>query len=163
MVNVPKRINASKEPRAGMLPQWLWLTLCGTSFFLGRLSNYHYYLQLSQSSSNINHSRTFNPPTRTSVKLNDSCEHLISKLQWKLDMKRARSYPGITLPLNNGYSAKCIPDRTMAEMNANYDVYRLERSKNGLSDGMLHADEDLLSLAQVGDFASKNMKFTDEG
>jgi hypothetical protein len=78
-------------------------------------------------------------------------------------MKRARSYSGITLPLNNGYSAKCIPDRTMAEMNANYDVYRLERSKNGLSDGMLHADEDLLSLAQVGYFASKNMKFTDEG
>ena len=78
-------------------------------------------------------------------------------------MRNARSYGGISVPLNNGYSAKCIPDRTMSEMNADFDSSKLTRTEMGLSDGMVHEDENLLSVGQVGEFAANNMKFNDEG
>ena len=76
-------------------------------------------------------------------------------------MRRARSHGGITVPLNNGYSAKCIPDATMSQMNAGYSKEKLLRSR--MSDGMPHMDENLLSVGQVGAFAAERMRMTDEG
>ncbi len=90
-------------------------------------------------------------------------KHAIQELQWKLNMRRARSYSGITVPMHNGYSAKCIPDATMAQMNADYDRNKLHRTELGLSDGLLHEDDNVLSVGQVGEYAATNLKFSGEG
>ena len=78
-------------------------------------------------------------------------------------MRRARSYKGITIPMNNGYSAKCIPDGTMSQFNARIATRKLVRSRLGFADGLVHEDEDVLSVGQVGKFASSNMNFTIDG
>ena len=132
-------------------------SLCGISFFLGRVSIFLGQYEFL----NVPETKSFN---LKAVEESSNCDALISKLQWKLNMKHARSYAGITVPLNNGYSVKCIPDATMLQMNANYNSYKLNRKDNsGLSHGEPHADENLLSVGQVGEFASTNMKLNDKG
>ena len=92
--------------------------------------------------------------------------YIPTKFQWELNMRRARPYSGITIPLNNGYSAKCIPDTTMAQMGAEFDSSKLSRSKPkgiGLDyHGIPHFDDNLLNAAQVGSFAAEYMKMNSD-
>lgn len=143
-----------------------WLPMCAIGFVLGRLS-----LNVFPSCVHLPDPSSFDTATTTAQSSSPSStnpqQHVDltnnEQLKWKLDMRNARSYGGISVPLNNGYSAKCIPDRTMSEMNAAFDSSKLTRTTRGLSDGMVHEDENLLSVGQVGEFAASNMKFNDEG
>ena len=76
-------------------------------------------------------------------------------------MRRARPYNGITVPPNNGYSAKCIPDATMREMNAIYDTRILNRARMGSMDGEFHPSSP--GAKQMGDFVFEHMRFTEDG
>jgi len=76
-------------------------------------------------------------------------------------MRRARPYNGITVPPNNGYSAKCIPDETMREMNAVYSASKLRRDKMGLMDGHFHPTNP--NMKQLGEFIFEHMNYTDDG
>ncbi|KAL7550725.1 hypothetical protein ACHAWF_013941 [Thalassiosira exigua] len=90
-------------------------------------------------------------------------EHdVVVSAMWELNMRRARSY-SISIPMNNGYSAKCIPDTTMAEMHAQIELWKLVRTKQGLSHGEPHHDDNSLAESQVGKFCAKNMKRTSDG
>jgi hypothetical protein len=76
-------------------------------------------------------------------------------------MHRARPYNGITVPDYNGYSAKCIPDQTLQEMNAQMKKGKLKRSQLGKMDGLRH--DVVPSQGQVGSFVFKRMKYDDYG
>lgn len=107
---------------------------------------------------------TVSSASTVSTAANKCCDDAsINDVIWELNMRRARSYSGISVPLNNGYSAKCIPDATMSQMNANFAKSKLTRSRSGLSDGLVHADDNILSEAQVGSYAAANMKLSDDG
>ncbi len=82
-------------------------------------------------------------------------------LLWELNFRRARPYNGITVPDYNGYSAKCIPDHTMNEMNVVYERRKLVRHHMGKSDGRKH--DVTPSEMQVGSFVWNNMKYNDDG
>ena len=122
-----------------------FLTGCLTGSFLSSLSGLRQYASTSRP---------------TNIRDEGACA-ACGAVRWELDMRRARSHGGITVPLNNGYSAKCIPDATMSQMNAGYSKEKLLRSR--MSDGMPHMDENLLSVGQVGAFAAERMRMTDEG
>lgn len=72
-------------------------------------------------------------------------------------MRRARSYSGISIPQNNGYSAKCIPDNTLQQMNANIKRVKLNRTNLGLMDGQFHYD--VPHFKQVGEFIFNTMRY----
>mmetsp|Transcript_46760 Transcript_46760/g.99238 ORF Transcript_46760/g.99238 Transcript_46760/m.99238 type:complete len:436 (+) Transcript_46760:87-1394(+) len=136
------RKQEGKAPR----PTWFaFLTGCLTGSFLSSLSGLPQYASTSRP---------------TDIRDEGACA-ACGVVRWELDMRRARSHGGITVPLNNGYSAKCIPDATMSQMNAGYTKDKLLRSR--MSDGMPHVDENLLSVGQVGAFAAERMRMTDEG
>ena len=131
-------------------------------FILGRL----HHLNLGHTLL-VGRGCSFATPTVSSASTtaaNECCDdESINDVIWELNMRRARSYSGISVPLNNGYSAKCIPDATMSQMNVNFAKSKLTRSRLGLSDGLVHADDNILSEAQVGSYAAANMKLSDDG
>ena len=136
-----------------------WLLVCAIGFLLGRAS-----VTLLAGRGGILLSSPTNYTSATSLSTSPQCNiNINQELQWKLDMRRARSYPGITVPMHNGYEAKCIPDATMMEMRAKYERHKLKRTKPGLSDGLPHEDDNLLSVAQVGAFAAEHLELGDDG
>lgn len=161
------------------VPGWLLAAACGVSFTTGWMCA-KASIQIAEASSSLHpsedefdedapapgrHQRANNGAAiingdsdgvgRTAATTNDH------KLRWELNMRRARSYTGISVPDYNGYSAKCIPDSVMRDMGAEYDKTKLKRDKMGLMDGLRH--EVTPSVNQVGEFAFENMKYEEDG
>mmetsp|Transcript_8048 Transcript_8048/g.18187 ORF Transcript_8048/g.18187 Transcript_8048/m.18187 type:complete len:144 (+) Transcript_8048:51-482(+) len=141
------------------VPLWLFVAGCAISFFLGRRSEVVIAFASTATLWSDYASPSFKEQNAHGIAVD---EGLLSKtLLWELNMRRARPYHGITIPPNNGYSAKCIPDATMKQMNAKYEKAKLRRTNKGLSDGRLH--DVVPSVNQVGEFVMQNMKYEDDG
>lgn len=118
------------------IPCWLFAITCAISFIIGRRSSH-----------------------------DNTRRHLIQQhgdsanddIVWELNMRRARSYSGISIPQHNGYSAKCIPDNTLQQMNANIKRVKLNRTNLGLMDGQFHYD--VPHFKQVGEFLFNTMRY----
>ena len=144
---------------------WLFASACVICFILGRRSRIDFINDGTLFGFNGNPSTATNWSDDTSVRTltqqkDDSST--IQDLQWELNMRRARSYNGISIPSYDGYSAKCIPDETMKEMNAEYVKSKLHRSKMGLMDGLFH-EYTVSSVMQVGEFAYEHLKYDSNG
>ena len=147
-----ERTTETATKKSHSVPRWPVLIMCcAISFFLGRISACVPNIT-SPYSNFVTH---INPIPRQYP--SSQCDTM---LRWKLNMRQARAYGGITVPLNNGFAAKCIPDITMSQMGADFVSSKLSRTSRGLSDGMLHQDENILSDKQVGTYASQHMKLS---
>jgi len=83
----------------------------------------------------------------------------VAALQWRLDMRDARAFPGIAYPLENGLGGRCIPGPVLAAMNAD-----LHPDPDARAPIMAHRPADPAlppehTASQVGDWVFANLKF----
>lgn len=136
------------------IPCWLFAVTCAISFIIGRRSSHggdgrEYPSFLSKWSNDPGNARR-----HLAQQHGDSAN---DDIVWELNMRRARSFSGISIPQNNGYSAKCIPDNTLQQMNANIKRVKLNRTNLGLMDGQFHYD--VPHFKQVGEFVFNTMRY----
>ena len=96
--------------------------------------------------------RAVNTPAASPAAATDG----VAALQWRLDMRDARAFPGIAYPLENGLGGRCIPGPIMAAMNADLHPAGAPIMVHRPADPALPPEH---TASQVGDWVFANLKF----